>query len=59
MSESYDLKCLRCGNTWVKKFEENPKTCPSCKSPYWDKPMSHYWKTRRELNKRKKLLKNK
>ena len=28
--------CLRCGNEWEPKIEE-PKYCPSCKSPLWNK----------------------
>lgn len=34
-------KCLRCGNEWVpKKFDQKkrPKTCPKCRSVYWDTP---------------------
>jgi hypothetical protein len=49
-----DLKCKRCGNSWIRKFDKDPKVCPSCKSIYWNKPMSNYWKTVREMNKRKK-----
>jgi len=30
-------KCLRCGNTWHPRTQ-NPKQCPKCKSPYWNKP---------------------
>ena len=29
-------KCLRCGNEWEPKVE-NPKCCPGCKSPAWDR----------------------
>jgi len=28
--------CLRCGNEWVAKVE-NPKCCPGCKSPAWNR----------------------
>lgn len=32
-------KCYRCGHEWLpidpKKL---PKVCPSCKTPYWDRP---------------------
>lgn len=31
------LKCQRCGNTWIPRTE-NPKNCPKCHSPYWNKP---------------------
>jgi len=30
-------QCLRCGNKWTPRTE-NPKQCPKCKSPYWNKP---------------------
>lgn len=31
-------RCLRCGWEWIPriKVEVMPKTCPKCKSPYWD-----------------------
>ena len=32
------LKCLRCGHTWYPKKPVEPKVCPKCKSPYWNKP---------------------
>ena len=31
------LTCLRCGTTWFRRVD-HPKLCPSCHSPYWDKP---------------------
>jgi DNA-directed RNA polymerase subunit RPC12/RpoP len=37
-------RCERCGHTWVPrdrsddKAKELPTVCPSCKSPYWNKP---------------------
>jgi len=30
--------CFRCYHTWNKRKEDHPKWCPSCKSPYWNKP---------------------
>ena len=27
-----------CGHTWWPRTPEHPAVCPSCKSPYWDKP---------------------
>jgi hypothetical protein len=40
-----DLKCERCEHGWTPRDEKaKPKTCPSCRSPYWDKPMTEYWK---------------
>ena len=29
-------KCLRCKHQWVIRGAE-PKTCPKCNSPYWNK----------------------
>jgi predicted Zn-ribbon and HTH transcriptional regulator len=31
------VKCERCGHKWAPRVE-NVKTCPSCRSPYWDTP---------------------
>jgi hypothetical protein len=31
------LKCLRCGHKWMPRTDD-VRTCPTCKSPYWDKP---------------------
>jgi predicted Zn-ribbon and HTH transcriptional regulator len=31
------LICKRCGWEWVKRIETEPKNCPGCKSPYWNK----------------------
>lgn len=30
--------CERCGHKWVPRLKENPRVCPKCHSPYWDKP---------------------
>ncbi len=32
--------CYRCEHEWVpqKSRTSEPKVCPKCKSPYWDKP---------------------
>ncbi|MBI5553213.1 MAG: hypothetical protein HY917_00565 [Candidatus Diapherotrites archaeon] len=30
------LTCLRCEKKWLSMKEEKPKTCPNCRSPYWD-----------------------
>lgn len=32
------FKCERCGHKWIPRRKEEPKVCPLCKSPYWDKP---------------------
>ena len=32
-------KCYRCENEWrPHEIEVIPRTCPKCKSPYWDRP---------------------
>ena len=32
-------QCERCGHTWVpREVDSQPKVCPKCKSPYWDRP---------------------
>lgn len=32
-------QCERCAHEWVpREKDKEPTVCPSCKSPYWDKP---------------------
>jgi len=31
-------ECLRCGHKWVPRIKREPKRCPGCKSPYWNRP---------------------
>lgn len=31
-------KCNRCEAEWYPRSGEKPKTCPKCRSPYWDSP---------------------
>lgn len=32
-------KCERCEHEWVPRdFNREPRVCPKCKSPYWDRP---------------------
>jgi len=33
-------RCERCGHEWVprEKTEGEPRVCPKCKNPYWNKP---------------------
>ena len=31
-------RCERCGHEWIPKGKEEPRVCPKCKSPYWNKP---------------------
>jgi len=30
-------KCNRCGHSWIPRIEKEPKNCPKCNSPYWNK----------------------
>ncbi len=33
------FKCDRCGHEWVPRDSENePRVCPKCKSPWWNRP---------------------
>src|SRR3989344_57471 len=32
------LFCFRCYHAWKKRRTNNPKTCPKCNSPYWNRP---------------------
>jgi rubrerythrin len=32
------LTCGRCGHNWRPEGDSPPRVCPSCKSPYWNKP---------------------
>jgi rubrerythrin len=32
------LICGRCSHTWRPEGDNPPAVCPTCKSPYWDKP---------------------
>lgn len=31
-------RCTRCAHEWVPRRPDPPRTCPGCKSPYWDRP---------------------
>ncbi len=33
-------RCERCNHEWIPRGDSKrePTTCPSCKSPYWDRP---------------------
>ena len=49
------FQCERCRHTWLprekvkdkkeKNEKEQPTICPSCKSPYWNKPKTRNQKT--------------
>ncbi len=30
-----ELRCLRCGHTWVPRSLNKPKSCPNCKNRKW------------------------
>ena len=50
------LECTRCSHKWWPRLDEVgksvlPKTCPACKSPYWDRPLER--KTVSEARKKK------
>jgi hypothetical protein len=34
------FQCERCDHQWCPKSKDSskPKTCPKCRSPYWDTP---------------------
>lgn len=34
------FKCERCGHEWVPRggVDDEPATCPKCRSPYWNRP---------------------
>ena len=34
------FQCERCEHEWIPRSEgdQEPKVCPKCKSPYWNKP---------------------
>lgn len=35
----WGYQCERCGHEWVpRNKDEEPRVCPKCKSPYWDRP---------------------
>lgn len=31
-------RCGRCGHEWLPQTTAEPKRCPKCKSPYWNRP---------------------
>ena len=49
-----NLNCERCGHKWLQRGSSEPKFCPKCKSPYWQKPLNAYWKKRRQQIQEKK-----
>jgi predicted Zn-ribbon and HTH transcriptional regulator len=35
--------CDRCGHEWIPRGDstKEPRTCPKCRSPYWNQPRKH------------------
>ena len=44
VNNRYTSACFRCYHTWKRRGEKLPKTCPKCKSPYWNKPRKGFHK---------------
>lgn len=35
----WGFRCERCGHEWLpREKDRDPRVCPKCKSPYWDRP---------------------
>jgi len=34
----WTVTCYRCGHVWSPDRVVPPKSCPACRSPYWDRP---------------------
>jgi predicted Zn-ribbon and HTH transcriptional regulator len=34
----WGYRCERCGHEWIPRGKLEPKICPKCKTPYWDRP---------------------
>jgi hypothetical protein len=34
----WGYRCERCGHEWIPRDDAQPRICPGCKSPYWDRP---------------------
>lgn len=47
--DSATLTCERCQHVWQRRdMTKLPKACPSCRSPYWQVPLTNYWLARRK-----------
>lgn len=43
------FRCVRCGREWAPRDPENvPKVCPTCKSPYWERPRKYKQRAAKE-----------
>lgn len=31
-------RCERCEHEWIPRESQEPRVCPKCKSPYWNRP---------------------
>jgi len=35
----WGFRCERCEHEWIPRDkDEEPRVCPKCKSPYWNRP---------------------
>ena len=36
----WGYRCERCGHEWLPRQQDGPepRVCPKCKSPYWNRP---------------------
>jgi DNA-directed RNA polymerase subunit RPC12/RpoP len=32
------FRCERCGHEWIPNGDKEPRVCPKCHSPYWNRP---------------------
>jgi hypothetical protein len=32
------FQCERCAHQWVPRADEEPRVCPKCRSPWWNRP---------------------
>jgi predicted Zn-ribbon and HTH transcriptional regulator len=48
----FTFVCNRCGHKWNPRAPKEPKVCPKCKSPYWNKPRVF----KQNLNKKDKRI---
>ena len=58
------LKCKRCGYNWIPRRPQEPKVCPKCKSPYWNKNRilathRESWYIKKEVNRNEGKKSNK
>jgi len=44
--EMWQLSCERCGHVWDTRLRD-PRVCPKCHSPYWNRPRTRQFKKRK------------